>query len=975
MKFQKGDQLKSVSKSTSSTYDTGVSANLLYMGVIKDATDALTLGRVRVYVPDMGGSEADPTAWLNCVWTSPFIGSTNVLSNTKNSQSYQGTALSYGLWMQAPDTGNLVVVGFLGGDRSQAVILACRPQEYNMWMIPGTANAATWPSQAFDGSTLPWPTERGVKPILPGPPVAEYNKADPSTNELRGPRPRYDPLFYALLQQGLFNDLERGSSTASIMRESPSRVFGLRTPGGFQISVDEGAATTTPAADYSEGTAQAQTTTVDPKAPRYLRLRTPSGAEFVINDNDGYIYGVTALGNSWFELTDSPTAGVQIYSYGDISFRSQANINLHADLNVNIEAGGNIRMNTQRGDIMAQSAQDFSVLTAQDFLQQSVNGSVYMTSGNEFLVSVTSDMGIATGRYFTVDSGSDAGIIVTGNLTLDTTLGIGVSAGTTLNLVSASDMGFATGTNLAVAASGNIGIVASGTILMDGSGNVGVVSGGDLSLKGGSAIGLDAPAILESTYLTMGSVPTPDGPAQPAPPPVPAAVPAPEPGKIVPTALLPDRTVSFTSPPDGMHLDATQLTILSTFPHHEPWYGHPVPRAAGLPGNAGNGAGFTGTAQLSSNAQPVAVPQALDCQPNPSSFPVSQLNPSPAAYALVKSQEGYAINNAGVFALVNGPSGPYIGYGHTLNAIELAYGSITIAAESINIQNGLTPDQADRLLIADMNAIANCVRQQITEQVTQYQFDALCVFALGVGCQTFLSSGVSQLINNCQHNQVPNVTQQYIMGNGVNQDGLAQRRAAEAQLFATTPPMAQRILPIPPMMGAAPGCCQEINAGTPGADVRLGQHFTLSQLTASNTARRLGINNTPTDPVVIQNLCNLCTNALDPIADQYSNVVVTSGYRGPDLNRNVGGAGNSQHCTGQAADLQFPGMNLSQVFSWIQTNISFDQVIMEHDSSTTWIHVSYASSTANRRIAATLTKGSNNYQVVNSMGTGQQIVS
>ena len=127
-----------------------------------------------------------------------------------------------------------------------------------------------------------------------------------------------------------------------------------------------------------------------------------------------------------------------------------------------------------------------------------------------------------------------------------------------------------------------------------------------------------------------------------------------------------------------------------------------------------------------------------------------------------------------------------------------------------------------------------------------------------------------------------------------------------------------------------------------------GKYFTLYEMTASPTAKRLGIDNTPTEAVK-KNLLALVTNVLDPLRLNWGRpVIVTSGYRCPALNKAVGGASSSQHATGEAADIRTvsddPDENMKLLRCLIESNLPFDQLISEYVDSQNrpnWIHVSF----------------------------------
>jgi hypothetical protein len=115
-------------------------------------------------------------------------------------------------------------------------------------------------------------------------------------------------------------------------------------------------------------------------------------------------------------------------------------------------------------------------------------------------------------------------------------------------------------------------------------------------------------------------------------------------------------------------------------------------------------------------------------------------------------------------------------------------------------------------------------------------------------------------------------------------------------------------------------------------------HFTLAELTASETAERHDIDNTPT-PEHLENLQRLA-EFLETVKAALGGkpVMINSAYRGPAVNEKVGGSKASQHMIGCAADIRIPGMNPDQVCrAIIEARLPFDQLIREFDS---WTHIS-----------------------------------
>ena len=127
--------------------------------------------------------------------------------------------------------------------------------------------------------------------------------------------------------------------------------------------------------------------------------------------------------------------------------------------------------------------------------------------------------------------------------------------------------------------------------------------------------------------------------------------------------------------------------------------------------------------------------------------------------------------------------------------------------------------------------------------------------------------------------------------------------------------------------------------------MNLTANFTLSELTKSETALRHNMDNTPGEKE-IENLKRLAEKVLQPVREHYQRgVKVNSGYRAPEVNQKVGGSPTSDHCKGQASDIEIPGVPNADLAKWITENLDFTQVILEFytqgipDSG--WVHVSY----------------------------------
>lgn len=123
------------------------------------------------------------------------------------------------------------------------------------------------------------------------------------------------------------------------------------------------------------------------------------------------------------------------------------------------------------------------------------------------------------------------------------------------------------------------------------------------------------------------------------------------------------------------------------------------------------------------------------------------------------------------------------------------------------------------------------------------------------------------------------------------------------------------------------------------------KYFSLQELIRSNTAERLGIDNTP-DAVVVEHLETLVERLLDPLREAFGRpIIVTSGYRCPELNKAVGGSPTSAHLQGYAADLVPKDGDVQRFLEltrwWLlRAEIPYDQLIVETSSEgAKWVHL------------------------------------
>lgn len=273
----------------------------VYIGTVKKNDDPQKMGRIQVYIKEFGGNPEDESKWIPCSYASPFGGSTSLFEQGANTEEYADTMKSYGWWATPPDIDNRVLVAFADGKLEVGYWFACLFQRNTQVSIPGLPAGNT-----HKGDNRP---------------VAPKNKRDKDTDLEKFVE--HTPAYTALKVQGLEDDNLRGTTSSGAMRESPSKVIGILTPGQHQFVMDDG---------DNDG------------KNRLIRLRTVGGTQILLDDVAGHIYMISKAGESWLEL--SADGQVHVYGSKDINIRSEANINLRADKNINIEAGQRVNIST-----------------------------------------------------------------------------------------------------------------------------------------------------------------------------------------------------------------------------------------------------------------------------------------------------------------------------------------------------------------------------------------------------------------------------------------------------------------------------------------------------------------------------------------------------------------------------------------------------------------------------------------------------
>jgi len=135
--------------------------------------------------------------------------------------------------------------------------------------------------------------------------------------------------------------------------------------------------------------------------------------------------------------------------------------------------------------------------------------------------------------------------------------------------------------------------------------------------------------------------------------------------------------------------------------------------------------------------------------------------------------------------------------------------------------------------------------------------------------------------------------------------------------------------------------------------MNLTENVSLKELTKSESATRFEISNEPTEEA-LSNLQKLATHILQPVRDHFGKpLIITSGYRSPELCLKIGSTTTSQHTKGQAADFEIGGIANKDLSDWIHQNLDYDQLILEfwkpEDANSGWVHCSFKGEGLNRK--------------------------
>lgn len=363
-----------------------------YEATVMRHVEGTRMGQLEVYIPEICGVAPEISNYITVSYASPFYGSTYGTDTQKTPDNSATSGQSYGMWMIPPDIGCKVLVTFAAGDRGRGYWFACIYDSTSHHMVPGIARSIGGSSKTSipDGQSGGRNLKVDSSSILP---VIEYNTSVETAFTSDGiqntPRRPHEIQSSILAMQGLDKDPIRGAISSSSLRESPSNVYGISTPGrrlastnasnsqvvlarrgGHQFVMDDGA---------EDGTDQ------------LVRLRTSGGHQILMNDTEKVLYIASSTGNQWLEFSDN--GQINVYGRGGFNLRTEGPMNLHSDTilsmsapMIKMTAAGNSKV--PLGSISIATSGNFSAsavgmasLKSNGILSLSAVGKASLTSG------------------------------------------------------------------------------------------------------------------------------------------------------------------------------------------------------------------------------------------------------------------------------------------------------------------------------------------------------------------------------------------------------------------------------------------------------------------------------------------------------------------------------------------------------------------------------------------------------------------
>lgn len=395
--------------------------SFVQLAVVMDNRDPQKTGKLKVWILNSQSDKDAKESWITASYLSPFAGRT---PGIPGADSYEQFPKSYGFWAVTPDVGNTVAVFFANGKIHNCYWFACAYDDKMNTMVPGSATAP----MSDSGYDLPVP-------------VTDYDRNTVTTDVQQ--KYMNVPLVEGLKKQNLLYDTEKGVPNRSSTRQIASTVYGLSSPRGNNLIIDDGytdAELNAPSwDDDKDGYQNTQVnnpvndTKVGARKNEGIVLRTRSGAQFLLSESEGSVFLINRDGTARFEMT--PDGNVVLHAAKSISIRAEEDLNLIAGRNINIEAGadlnasiqGNTKLNLVGsldtkvgGQVVINTGADLRLVSAGD-LRAQAGGSIDLKSAAKTAIQAGESVNVigASGVFL---SGGGKHLTVNGKVTSDSIL-------------------------------------------------------------------------------------------------------------------------------------------------------------------------------------------------------------------------------------------------------------------------------------------------------------------------------------------------------------------------------------------------------------------------------------------------------------------------------------------------------------------------------------------------------------------------
>ncbi len=364
-------------------------------GIVKANVHPTHMGVISVFIPRFGNDESNKEQWRQVKYCSPFYSRTNAAGPAENFLDVKTTG---GIITPPPDLGTKVLCFFPDGRNAAGYYFACVPDTYMMQTIPEA-------SVNKDG-------EAGT----------EFND-DIDSNNIKKINNFTDPIrpldVYTqgqLIAAGLETDTVRGTSTSTVMRESPSEVIGIASKGrritnqGLDFLQTYKSQVQNPNTTDKKILQGLLNPTYRKKghsialddgdidgASNQIRFRTSTGHQILLNDSEGVIYISNRAGTAWVELGSAGT--MDVYAKDSINFRTK-DFNVHADGNIKMHSKGYSQfVSDQQLQVQSKSQ---TVISSQGETGVSGSSGLHLQSGSDLRASSSSGMYLNTGGIMSV---------------------------------------------------------------------------------------------------------------------------------------------------------------------------------------------------------------------------------------------------------------------------------------------------------------------------------------------------------------------------------------------------------------------------------------------------------------------------------------------------------------------------------------------------------------------------------------------